>query len=341
MADASRKPGAFDIMVKQLVVVFMGLLALLLALIIAGAIGDRYYGAQAIQRKVELDKQEAFANGMSYADYVRMQEAEQEKAEGAASQSSPQTTPAQGSGTPAAQPTQPGQQAPNTSAAGTSPSSFTNMQEGQKPSEPPLAKGQMILPKPDLTVTPEEIAEMKNKAAVIYTTLGSIPVTLYAEGAPQTVKNFIYLARNGFYNGLSFHRMVPGGMVEAGSPNARRGGTAGYWFPMEPSQMNASVGTLAMLCAPETQMVCSEFAIFTADGGAYADQTTVFGRVLDRFDVAQKVADAVCDRDGYIEDRVYITKVDIVDKSTVTPEKNIWEDYDRQNAPLMGLEAAK
>ena len=66
--------------------------------------------------------------------------------------------------------------------------------------------------------------------AVIETTKGNISVYLYPEAAPKNVANFVFLAKNNFYNGLTFHRVIPNGLVQGGDPLGNGTGTAGYFL---------------------------------------------------------------------------------------------------------------
>ncbi|MCD6405136.1 MAG: peptidylprolyl isomerase, partial [Planctomycetes bacterium] len=202
--------------------------------------------------------------------------------------------------------------------------------EGEIPDKPPLWPDQIVLPAPDLTITQAEIDAMQGKAAVIHTTVGSIVIEFRPQYAPQTVKNFIYLAKKGFYEGLYFYRVVPTAYIESGSPNGRRGGTAGYWFNMEMSSLPPVIGSIAMLPPPAGKLIpktSSEFVIFAHDAKEMEGTCSVFGRVIDRFDVAEKCADTWADKDAYATERTYITKVEIVDLKTVKPKKDFWKDY--------------
>lgn len=169
---------------------------------------------------------------------------------------------------------------------------------------------------------------MSGKAALIHTTVGTMVFELYPERAPKTVKNFFYLAQKGFYEGLYFHRSVPGSFIEAGSPHGQRGGTPGYWMDMEFNGIKPLIGTIGMIPPPaEVPKTASEFAIFIATNDAFQDMATIFGRIIDRLNVAEKINDTWADKNGRPEERVYITKVEIVDLEKVKPEQDFWENY--------------
>jgi hypothetical protein len=84
--------------------------------------------------------------------------------------------------------------------------------------------------------------QINNKKAVLDTVKGKIEIQLYADKAPKTVSNFVYLANQGFYNGLVFHRVEPGFVIQGGDPNGDGTGGPGYTFPDEPVQGGLSKG---------------------------------------------------------------------------------------------------
>ena len=79
----------------------------------------------------------------------------------------------------------------------------------------------------------EKIMKDFQLEAVIETTKGNISVYLYPEAAPKNVANFVFLAKNNFYNGLTFHRVIPNGLVQGGVPLGNGTGTAGYFLKDE------------------------------------------------------------------------------------------------------------
>jgi peptidyl-prolyl cis-trans isomerase B (cyclophilin B) len=82
------------------------------------------------------------------------------------------------------------------------------------------AQAQMPAPK-TITVTKEEIKKMTGTKAIIETKLGNITLKFFPEVAPGHVKNFIDLAKKGFYDGTTFHRVIPGFMIQGGDPNSK------------------------------------------------------------------------------------------------------------------------
>jgi len=294
MSNEPNKGKSTQLMLSQLVLVTMGLLALLLLAVVAGAIADRYYTRRQYEKSVELDRQEAFAQGVTYEEYVRARK-EREEAERRAAQqqfaSASQQTDTSGleQGTPMPQ------------QAGTA-------VDGQS------AVDQVALPKPDFDVSLEEIQGLMRMGAVIHTTLGSIPLEFRPDLAPKAVKNFFYLASKGFYDGMAFYRVNPAGFVQTGSPTGLLGGTAGYSEPLERNNLLPDKGTLAFIPSAGEEEFGSEFCIFLSDVQTLIGQVTVFGRIKDRLDVVEKISDSKFDGNGYLADRAYVTRVEIVVK---------------------------
>ena len=125
--------------------------------------------------------------------------------------------------------------------------------------------------------------------AVLHTNHGDITMTFDAENAPQTVNNWLFLARDGFYDGVIFHRVVPGFVAQGGDPTGTGTGGPGYKFRDELDGPGGySRGTVAMANAgPNTNG--SQFFICLDDVGlphAY----TIFGKVIDGMDAVDAVA---------------------------------------------------
>jgi Peptidyl-prolyl cis-trans isomerase (rotamase) - cyclophilin family len=105
--------------------------------------------------------------------------------------------------------------------------------------------------------------------ATIQTNHGAIEVELFDEDAPKTVENFTKLARDGFYNGVIFHRVIPDFMIQGGDPTGTGSGGPGYQFEDEANQHPVARGALAMANAgPNTNG--SQFFIVTAEANPVA-----------------------------------------------------------------------
>ncbi len=134
----------------------------------------------------------------------------------------------------------------------------------------------------------------KSYTATIKTAKGDIVVDLYAADAPQTVNNFVFLARDGFYNNLTFHRVEPGFVIQGGDPLGNGTGGPGYTLPAEIKVKHAK-GAIAMArlgdnVNPKRDSSGSQFYI-TLDATPFLDgQYTAFGLVSKGMEVVQKIA---------------------------------------------------
>ena len=131
----------------------------------------------------------------------------------------------------------------------------------------------------------------KAMTATLKTSLGDIAIELFTTKAPKTVSNFVTLAKKGFYNELTFHRVIPGFMVQTGDPNGDGSGGPGYTFADEFHQEARfdSAGIVAMAnSGPHTNG--SQFMITVAPQPQLQGKNTAFGRVTAGLDVVQKIA---------------------------------------------------
>jgi cyclophilin family peptidyl-prolyl cis-trans isomerase len=125
--------------------------------------------------------------------------------------------------------------------------------------------------------------------ATISTSEGDVAFEFFDADAPKTVENFKKLAKDGFYDGLIFHRVIPDFMIQGGCPNGTGTGGPGYQFEDEINEHKIVRGTLAMANAgPNTNG--SQFFIVTADATPWLDgKHTAFGQVTGGEDVVQKI----------------------------------------------------
>lgn len=127
---------------------------------------------------------------------------------------------------------------------------------------------------------------------LIRTTAGDMKVVLYENEAPNTVASFITLVEKGFYNGLSFHRVLPGFMAQGGCPKGDGTGDAGYKLPEEFSKDGARKhfrGSLAMARSMDPNSAGSQFYISFLPTQFLDGQYTVFGRVVEGLDTLSKI----------------------------------------------------
>ena len=150
-------------------------------------------------------------------------------------------------------------------------------------------------------------------SATLHTSEGAIELELYPDDAPKTVENFTKLSRDGFYEGVIFHRVSPDFMIQGGDPTGTGMGGPGYEFEDEFNQHPVARGALAMANAgPNTNG--SQFFIVTAEATPWLDgKHTVFGQVTSGMDVVDRIAGS--DRDDNDRPRTAITieRVELAD----------------------------
>ena len=137
---------------------------------------------------------------------------------------------------------------------------------------------------------PRIIDPAASYTAVINTTEGSITVELLTEDAPATVNNFVFLAREGFYDNVIFHRAIEGFMIQGGDPTGTGGGGPGYRFDDEPVQRPYTRGIMAMANAgPNTNG--SQFFLMHADY-PLPPNYTIFGQATSGLETIDAIATA-------------------------------------------------
>lgn len=152
----------------------------------------------------------------------------------------------------------------------------------------------------------------KQYSARFHTQRGEFSVELFADDAPLTVENFVNLARSGFYNGTTFHRVIPGFMAQAGDPTGTGRGGPGYQFGDEFSsrRRHDAAGVLSMANAGAGTNG-SQFFITFGPTPHLDDRHSVFGRVTDGMDVVRSIRERDPGRDrepGDTIDSIEITE---------------------------------
>lgn len=128
----------------------------------------------------------------------------------------------------------------------------------------------------------------KQYTATIVTEKGEVVLELFAADAPKTVNNFVFLSREGFYNGTTFHRVIPGFMAQGGDPTGTGTGGPGYKFEDEFSQRGHTTGALSMAnSGPDTNG--SQFFICYAPQPYLDGRHTVFGQVIEGMDILNRL----------------------------------------------------
>lgn len=150
---------------------------------------------------------------------------------------------------------------------------------------------------------PEEIKKMSETNATIETKFGNMELRFYPDVAPNHVNNFIELAKKGFYDGTTFHRVIPKFMIQGGDPNSKlpdrskhgQGGP-GHTVKAEFNNKPHKRGTLSMARAAQPDSAGSQFFICVADAPFLDGKYTVFGEVVSGMDVADKIVNQPRDR---------------------------------------------
>jgi cyclophilin family peptidyl-prolyl cis-trans isomerase len=152
----------------------------------------------------------------------------------------------------------------------------------------------------------------ENPIAEIETTLGTIKIELFPKEAPDTVKNFVTLVEKGYYDGVIFHRVIPGFMIQGGDPTGTGRGGPGYTINDEfhPKLRHNKAGMLSMANAgPDTGG--SQFFITLAPTPHLDDRHAIFGQVIEGQDVVKKIGDVPRDRGDRPNTPVKMVKVKI------------------------------
>ena len=163
---------------------------------------------------------------------------------------------------------------PTSGASAASPAGSSSGSPAGASSQPSRSGPRQYAAPPPMTIDPS-----RSYTATIATNRGEMQVALYPADAPVTVNNFVFLAREGFYNGVAFHRIIKGFMVQTGDPTGTGAGGPGYRFADEPIGRNYTKGIVAMANAgPNTNG--SQFFIVHADDAGLPPNYTIFGEVV-------------------------------------------------------------
>jgi len=155
--------------------------------------------------------------------------------------------------------------------------------------------------------------------ATIETKFGAIELKFFSDAAPNHVNNFTGLAKKGFYDGVTFHRVIPGFMIQGGDPNSKSPdksshgmGGPGYTIKAEFNNMPHKRGTLSAARSANPDSAGSQFFICVADAPFLDRQYTVFGEVVSGMDVADKIVNQTRDASDNPDERIEM-KVKVVD----------------------------
>jgi peptidyl-prolyl cis-trans isomerase B (cyclophilin B) len=173
---------------------------------------------------------------------------------------------------------------------------------------------------PNRKFSGEEIKKMSETRAIIETKFGNIELRFFPDVASQHVNSFIDLAKKGFYDGTTFHRVIPKFMIQGGDPNSKnpdrsRHGTGGpgYTIKAEFNEKPHKRGTLSMARSSHPDSAGSQFFICVADSFFLDKKYTAFGEVVSGMEVADKIVSQPRDKMDNPNERIEM-KVKVVEK---------------------------
>ena len=146
---------------------------------------------------------------------------------------------------------------------------------------------------------------MSTPRARLETSAGNLTIEFFPDKAPGHVDNFLKLAREGFYDGTHFHRVIPGFMIQGGCPNTKVGaggapgtGGPGYQIDAEFNDVHHERGILSMARAQDPNSAGSQFFVCHGEAGFLDGQYTAFGKLVDGFEALDEIAGAACKPGG-------------------------------------------
>jgi peptidyl-prolyl cis-trans isomerase B (cyclophilin B) len=182
-----------------------------------------------------------------------------------------------------------------------------------------IAACDLFGPAPEVKTVSAATLQAKEKklqeVAIISTRHGEIVIKFYDDVAPKHVASFKKLAKEGFYNGVTFHRVIPGFMIQGGCPLSKDGsnkglhgtGGPGYNVDAEFSSLSHKRGILSAARAQDPNSAGSQFFIVVADSSFLDKQYTVYGEVVEGMDVADKIVNEPRDARDNPNERVEMT----------------------------------
>jgi peptidyl-prolyl cis-trans isomerase B (cyclophilin B) len=162
---------------------------------------------------------------------------------------------------------------------------------------------------------------MSKEVAVIETVHGTIKLEFFEDKAPGHVKNFKDLANKNFYDGTTFHRVIPGFMIQGGDPNSKSDdrsthgtGGPGHTIDAEFNDTKHERGVLSMARSQDPNSAGSQFFICVKDAFFLDGQYTAFGRVIEGMDVVDKIVNEARDSNDNPDERMEMKSVSIVEE---------------------------
>jgi peptidylprolyl isomerase len=148
--------------------------------------------------------------------------------------------------------------------------------------QPTMPAGKTYPSAPAMTIDPS-----KSYFATIKTAKGDIRIQLFPDIAPQTVNSFVFLARDGYFDGVTFHRVIADGVAQTGDPTGSGRGSPGYIIPDEFSDRPYDTGVVGMANTGRPNSNGSQFFITYSRQASFDGKYTVFGQVVEGMEVAK------------------------------------------------------
>ena len=172
----------------------------------------------------------------------------------------------------------------------------------------------------------EAMAEATDDVAVIQTKFGKMVIEFYGKDAPNTVANFEKLAKSGFYDGTTFHRIVDGFMIQGGdplsktpdNPNVGTGGP-GYQIPAEFNTNKHVLGVVSMARSSDPNSAGSQFFICLGNASFLDGQYTAFGKLIAGVDVLKKIGSVPTKMDRFGREKSVPVERVVIEKITIVP----------------------
>jgi cyclophilin family peptidyl-prolyl cis-trans isomerase len=162
---------------------------------------------------------------------------------------------------------------------------------------------------PPMTIDPK-----KTYTATMETTAGTITIQLDPTIAPNHVNSFVFLARDGYYNDVIFHRVIPGFMIQGGDPTGTGSGGPGYKVKAEFNKTKHTRGVLSMARTNDPNSAGSQFFLMHADAPFLDNQYTAFGKITSGIEVVDKIVNAPRNANDRPNSPTKITRITIDEK---------------------------
>jgi peptidyl-prolyl cis-trans isomerase B (cyclophilin B) len=172
-----------------------------------------------------------------------------------------------------------------------------------------------VKPKVDEAQKKLDLAK-KSYTAELDTSKGPMRVTFFSEAAPGHVKNFLALAQIGFYNGVTFHRVIKGFMIQGGDPEGTGSGGPGYQIPAEFNETPHEVGVLSMARTNDPNSAGSQFFVCLERTPHLDRQYTAFGKLADAesLKTLKAIGEVKTDRSDRPLEKVVVRKVTVTEQ---------------------------